>query len=68
MEKAELIIRFDPTTGQIQVTGPIQNEMLSFWMLDKAKDSIKEFNKNAGAQRGNIIPVNGGALPNLRRR
>jgi hypothetical protein len=60
VEKAVLTITFDPATGRIDVTGPIANEPFALWLVDKAKDSIKEFNKQAAAQRSGIVPVNGG--------
>jgi hypothetical protein len=38
-----MTITFDQATGQIGVNGPIQNEMISFYMLEKAKDAVKAF-------------------------
>ncbi len=39
----ELKIILQPN-GAVVVNGPIKNEMLSFWLLDKAKDAIKSLN------------------------
>jgi len=30
--------------GQVKVTGPINNEPLAFWLLEKSKDIIKGYN------------------------
>lgn len=38
-----LIINFDETNGQINVTGPLQNKILAYGMITLARDIIKEY-------------------------
>jgi hypothetical protein len=53
-------------TGQIQTSGPIQNEALALWMLDKAKDAIKDHNRRLAEKA--IVPASRIVeLPNARR-
>ena len=47
MEKVTLAIVFDPATGQVSVSGPIQNRMLSYAMLKLAEKAIDEITRNA---------------------
>jgi hypothetical protein len=44
-----LTITLDPN-GHLKADGPIQNEPLTFWMLDKAKDTIKAYNMTLAMQ------------------
>lgn len=37
--------------GSISVTGPIQNEILTFGLLEKAKDVIRDSNREAATNR-----------------
>ena len=39
--KITLAIIFDPTTGALQVTGPIDNQLLCFGLLELAKENLK---------------------------
>jgi hypothetical protein len=38
----ELKITFDPATKQVQVSGPINDKMLAYSMLEMARDAIKD--------------------------
>lgn len=38
----ELIIRYDPRTGALQVVGPIDNAPLAYGLLELARDCIHE--------------------------
>lgn len=49
-------ITFDQVTGQIGVNGPIQNEMICLYMLEKAKDAVKVFVAQQ-AQDKKIVPA-----------
>ena len=42
MNKIELVITLNG--NDISVTGPIKNEPIAIWMLEKAKDIIKAHN------------------------
>lgn len=42
--------------GQVQISGPIQNKMLSYGMLELARDAIQTFAEKAAANNG-IIPA-----------
>lgn len=42
MKEETIVITFTPKTGHINVEGPVNNEMLSLWMLEKAKDAVKD--------------------------
>lgn len=43
MAKVTLSITFDPQTKGTTVTGPIEDKMLCYAMLEIARDSIKDF-------------------------
>lgn len=54
--QVQLVITFDQISGQVNVSGPINNAMLCYGMLEAAKDSIRSFvQKQASEQR--IIPA-----------
>jgi hypothetical protein len=55
-----MTISYDQVTGQVQVAGPINNEMVSLWMLEKAKDAVKLFTAQQAADN-RIVPAT--ALP-----
>lgn len=40
----EVVLKIAFINGQVRVEGPIKNEPFCFWLLEKAKDSIKAFN------------------------
>jgi hypothetical protein len=64
MEKVTLTIVFDPSTGQVAVSGPIQNRMLSYAMLKLAEKAIDELHAKAKAE--GIVPVHGNGEEILR--
>jgi hypothetical protein len=43
----EMIIKFDK--GQVSVTGPIQDKMVAYALLEMARDVIQEFHARAAA-------------------
>ena len=44
-EVKEMVLSITLTKeGGVRVDGPIKDEMLCLWLLDKAKDTIKAFN------------------------
>jgi len=55
---AELVIRQLPN-GQIQVSGPIQDKLLCYGMLECAKDAIRAFEPAAASKI-----VRAASLPN----
>ena len=59
-ESVVLTIEFKQT-GQILVNGPITNEMLSFYMLEKAKDIVKGHNLKLAMQEAQkkVTPTGG---------
>ena len=63
-EEIKLIIVAKPD-GKIDVTGPIMNEMLCFYLLEKAKDIIKSFNIQRAQPK--IVPANHGIMNFARR-
>lgn len=44
----DLLIRFNPRTQEINVSGPIDNKILAFGMLEVAKETIVEYQKKQG--------------------
>lgn len=58
--QAELIIRLT-IEGKIEVSGPIENKLICYGLLEAGRDAIKEFHD--AKARSPIIPVNG-AIPN----
>ena len=62
MPQIQLTITFDTDTGSINVTGPIENKMLSYGLLESARDAILDFNvKKTADQR--IVPAHFSLLP-----
>lgn len=61
----ELKLIFDPNTGQVQVAGPIDNKLLCYGILERAKDAIRDFNpaKQGIVLAGNRFSLNGGSQP-----
>ena len=53
MEVAKLVIEFT-ASGQINVTGPIENKVLCYGMLEAAKDAIRA---HVDAQQRIVQPV-----------
>lgn len=42
----QLVITFDQMTGAINVTGPIQNAVVCFGIMEAAKDVIRQYIKD----------------------
>lgn len=59
-EKVSLVIEWTKD-GKINVSGPITNEMLSFYLLERAKDIIKAHNLQLAfkANQSKIVPAHG---------
>lgn len=43
MSDIRLLITLNPETGQCQVSGPIDNKLLAYGMLEMARDAIASF-------------------------
>ncbi len=46
----ELKIVFDPATNQMTITGPIEQKVLSYGMLDMARDLVQAFDPTKQSQ------------------
>jgi len=57
-----LTITFDQMTGQVNVTGPVENGLVCYGMLECAKDAIRNF----AAQRTQRAILPATALPFLK--
>lgn len=55
---AQLLITIDEA-GQINVTGPINDPVLAYGMLECARDAIKDFNDH---QQRRIVPADSESL------
>lgn len=51
----ELKIMFDPQTGQLQVGGPINDKILCYGLLERAKDMVRDFDATKAASSPIII-------------
>lgn len=51
-----LVVTFDQLTGNVQVTGPIQNVVICVGMLDMAKKAIQDFAAEQ-AKNSRIVPA-----------
>jgi hypothetical protein len=60
----QMVITFHPTTGKIEVVGPINNRTLSYGMLEMAKEAIYDLKEKMKSQ----IQVPGGGIMNFVRR
>jgi hypothetical protein len=49
-------VTFDSTTGAVGFNAPINNEMILLYMLEKARDAVKEFVKEQ-AKGARIVPA-----------
>jgi hypothetical protein len=56
----EMIIKFE--NKQVSVTGPIQDKMVAYAMLEMARDVIQEFHARAAAEN-RIIPAGVAIMP-----
>lgn len=52
----EVIIRVDQVTGQVNVTGPVNNLLVMYGILEAAKDSCRK-HIEAQAAGSRIVPV-----------
>jgi hypothetical protein len=55
MAHAQLIITFEDN-GSVSVSGAIDNKLISFGMLECAKEAISEFHRNK-AKSGLVVPL-----------
>lgn len=53
-----MVIKWNQSTGAISVTGPIENKVAAYGMLEAARDSIAGFHEQK-AKSGGLIPVRG---------
>jgi hypothetical protein len=51
----QLVITFHEENGQVDVSGPIGNKMLSYGMLEMARDAIKKFSEDQA--KSAIVPA-----------
>jgi len=49
--------------GRVEVSGPIANDMLCYGMLEKAKDAIREWNKQEQKNRSGLVVAGPGQIP-----
>ena len=54
-------------TEQINVSGSIGDEMMAFYLLEKAKDVIKAFNIRRNMEANKIVPAKGGIMNFVKR-
>lgn len=52
MPPVQLVITMTPD-GQVQVSGPLQNKVLCYGMLESARDAIRDFKPNVGVELAN---------------
>ena len=52
----QLVITLDQATGAIQVSGPIEQPMLAYGLLELARDAIRDHNAQKKALNGLVIP------------
>ena len=65
MNKVLLTITYEPGMP-VQVTGPIQDRMLCYAMLEMAKDAIRDFKMGQGEVSPIIVPPRAAFLPRSR--
>ncbi len=54
----ELRIRYHQNTGQVEITGPLQNQLLALGLLELARVALLEQRlREGGADRQRVIPV-----------
>ena len=54
--------------GKVLVSGHLENEPLMFWMLEKAKDTIKAHNIKKSMEQKKIINAKGGIMNFIHRK
>lgn len=57
----QIVVQFDPQTRQVQVSGPLQDKVLCYGLLEIARDTLHEHFMRSEAAK--IVPVPAGALP-----
>lgn len=50
-----LVIELDPASGNINVNGPIDNKMLSYGMLECARDAIRDHIQQQAIRNGLVV-------------
>ncbi len=51
----ELRIQFNPQTGEVSATGPLNDRILCYGMLEEAKQIIQKHNTGPGGNGGKIV-------------
>ena len=62
MAQVRIIIELTEA-GQILVNGPLEQEALMWWLLDKAKGVVEEYNKKRAQESRIVVPVLEAAMP-----
>ena len=62
MEMAKLTLVLSDN-GQVAVSGPIENPVLCYGMLERARDAIKDFNDRKKAGEPSLVLAGPGAVP-----
>jgi hypothetical protein len=60
--RAQLIISITDT-GKVEVSGPINDKLTCYAMLEAGKDAIREFHESQAKSK--IVPANGAAVDML---
>ena len=63
-DTAKLVISFDPSTGQVNVSGPIQDRIFCFGIIELAKQAI---NAHAEQQAKQILVASPLIMPKQQR-
>lgn len=58
----ELKISFNPATNEVAFSGPLENKLLCYGLLEMARDAVKSFGEKTVAQRGLQVV---GAMPEI---
>lgn len=62
-KEIEIAVRYNLKTGNIQIEGIIKNEIMALYLLEKAKDMVKELNRPQPSQ---IVKPKGGIMDFVR--
>lgn len=58
-----LVLEFNQQTGELRLTGPITNKLLSFGLLEMAKDIVRKQSDQLAREPSRLIkPVLGGKI------
>ena len=60
-----MVIKLDPATNKVEVSGPIQDKVLAYGMLEYAKDAIRSHHE---ALQSKLVKSNGHGILNFARR